>query len=111
MADAPTCSRCSQDVLDGDLVVYRHGDFFHVRCWQVSQSREHIEDSKRIAQRAGEQLTRSKEHLARSHRTVADFLCVRCGTLIAPDDRVDTATGPAHRRCDTEGGASGDGSS
>ena len=92
------CAHCSVAIRDGDLLVYRRGDFLHVRCWQVLQ-REHIDDSRRIAEKARDSLARSLKHLEQSKKAVADSLCIACGLVIVPTERVNTPKGPAHREC------------
>ena len=61
--------------------------------------RAHIEDSRRIAEKSRDSLARSLKHLEQSKRAVADSLCIACGLVIVPTERVNTPKGPAHREC------------
>ena len=50
---SPKCFRCSVQILDGDLVLREHGDWYHVRCARILTSDERVRES-RGRQRASE---------------------------------------------------------
>src|SRR5687767_7945674 len=100
MTSAPKCARCSHEILDGDLVTYRNGVWFHPRCWHVLATDEHIRESRQRAEQARQLLGDGKQHVEGARETLDRMLCVVCGTPITKatswirsDDR------PTHTAC------------
>jgi hypothetical protein len=46
--DSSKCGRCSGSISSGELVVFSHGELFHVRCWHVMGSGERSRESRAL---------------------------------------------------------------
>ena len=100
MTSEPKCARCSREILDGELVTYRHGDWFHMRCWSILATGERIGESRRVSARSRQKIADSKERIERAHETPKRLLCVVCGTPIsAGTSWIRSNDGPTHTAC------------
>ena len=60
MTSALKCTRCTHEILDGDHVAYRHGNWFHMRRWRVLTTSEQIRESHRLAAQSHQQVVAVK---------------------------------------------------
>ena len=96
------CLRCSQTIVNGDLIVFEHGDLIHLRCWQVMNSAEHIRRSRLLTERSKEQLEESRRRVQRVWEALGSktgISCVICGFPVSHADLVLARDGVAHRAC------------
>jgi hypothetical protein len=99
----PTCSRCSVSILDGDLVIRDHGDWYHIRCAQILTSDKRVNGSRRLQGASAAKIVRSREGVARASGSPDEppaVLCVICRTGIGSVTELTmTGSEPAHVRC------------
>src|SRR5262245_22109306 len=96
------CLRCSDAILDGDLVVFDHGDLIHVRCCQITTTADRIRESRLLAERSRQRLKESQERIERVLEALGanpDIACVVCQAPLSSADLVIMIQGVAHRGC------------
>ncbi len=99
----PNCSRCSVPILEGDLVLRDHGDWYHVQCARILTSDERVRELRGLERASEARIALSRERLAWASGVPEEapaVLCVICGTGIGRVAEL-TVTGsePAHVRC------------
>ena len=102
----PKCARCSARILDGDLVVRQHDEWYHVRCRKIQATSESVRRSaafaqevRRVIDAARATLRQSDDLLLREMEAPA-VVCALCEKAItAPADLLATEAGPIHRGC------------
>ena len=61
--DPPKCARCSELILDGELVVRDRGDWLHDRCRRIARSSEQVRSSKRLGRESRKLIDSGKERI------------------------------------------------
>jgi hypothetical protein len=84
----PTCPLCSKGITSGSLVLFEHGDLFHIRCMTERLGYSTL----REMDRAREARTRAVENLDRSARLLEELRRTRKSP--APDTPDDPPPGP-----------------
>jgi hypothetical protein len=67
--DSSKCAGCSGPISSGELVVFSHGELFHVRCWHVMGSEERSRHS-----RSEERSRQSHALIRKSRRTIDETI-------------------------------------
>lgn len=93
-----TCSGCSRKVLEGDLVVWDHGDWYHLQC-----ARPLPPDGRPMEFRGRPRASEVKKMVQNGDplpKEAAAVRCTVCGAGIARvADMAVRASGPTHVRC------------
>jgi hypothetical protein len=100
------CLRCSSIILDGELAVRNHGDWYHLRCWRILTSFERVRESSARSRHARQRIEQSVERIERTYRPSGGppvVLCVACHLGIATAAELEmTSSGPRHLGCKPE---------
>lgn len=113
----PECFRCHASILDGDLVMRDHGDWYHVRCvnlrrangktqgasnGQRSNGAAVAQNGAAVAQNGGGAVPgsgASESPVSAAPNSPPAVLCASCRTGVRPADLVMTEVGALHLRC------------
>ena len=66
--DSPKCGRCSNVILDGELVVRDHGNWLHLRCRRIMASSDRVRESKVLNLESRKFIESSKLRIEESRR-------------------------------------------
>jgi hypothetical protein len=100
---APKCSQCSVAILDSDLALRDHGQWYHVQCVRILTSDERAREYRGLRRANEAKIVRNGAPPARASGLRDEppaVLCEICQTGIGSlAELAMTASGPTHVRC------------